>query len=100
MERKPNRPGLPEELSRRRLLQLSVAGAALLGSERVSAAAAQDAGSTPVDRLDEVTIDQLQAWMASGDETSRSITQKYLDRIAQRDGRLRSVLETNPDALA
>ena len=38
--------------------------------------------------------------MASGEETSRSITQKYLDRIAQRDGRVRSVLETNPDALA
>jgi amidase len=38
--------------------------------------------------------------MASGAETSRSITQKYLDRIGQRDGRLRSVLETNPDALA
>ena len=38
--------------------------------------------------------------MASGAETSRSVTQKYLDRIAQRDGRIRSVLETNPDALA
>jgi amidase len=38
--------------------------------------------------------------MASGAETSRSITQKYLDRIVQRDGRTRSVLETNPDALA
>ena len=100
MQRKPNGPGLPEELSRRRLLQLGVAGAALLGTERASAAAAPDAGFGPGDRLDEVTLDELQARMASGEETSRSITQKYLDRIAQRDGRLRSVLETNPDALA
>jgi amidase len=100
MERKPNGPGLPEELSRRRLLQLGVAGAALLRTERTSAAAAPDAGSASGDRLEEVTVDQLQAWMASGEETSRSITQKYLDRIAQRDGRVRSVLETNADALA
>src|SRR5262245_25466524 len=100
MERKPNGPGLPEEISRRRLLQLGVAGAALLGTERVAAAATPDAGSVSADRLDEVTVDQLQAWMASGEETSRSITQKYLDRIAQRGGRVRSVLETNPDAMA
>src|SRR5678815_1439633 len=100
MQRKPKGPGLPEELSRRRLLQLGVAGAALLGTGRVEAAAAPDAGSGPTERLDEVTIDELQARMANGEETSRSITQKYLDRIAQRDGRLRSVLETNPDALS
>jgi len=100
MQRKPNVPGLPEALSRRRLLQLGVAGTALLGTERVAAAATADAGPASADRLDEVTVDQLQAWMASGEETSRSIVQRYLDRIAQRDGRVRSVLETNPDALA
>ena len=102
MERKPNGPGLPEELSRRRLMQLGVAGAALLRAERASAApaAAPDAGPGPAGTLDEVGIDELQARMVSGEETSSSITQKYLDRIAQRDGRLRSVLETNPDALA
>jgi amidase len=59
-----------------------------------------DAGATDSGGLDEVGLEDLQARMASGAETSRSITQKYLDRIAQRDGRLRSVLETNPDALA
>src|SRR5262245_20597701 len=97
MQRKPKGP---EELSRRRLLQLGAAGAAFLGGERVLAASgsAPDAG-TP-GSLDEVGLDELQARMASGAETSRSITQSYLDRIAQRDGRIRSVLETNPDALA
>ncbi|HSP18759.1 MAG TPA: amidase [Myxococcaceae bacterium] len=105
MERTPKGPGVLESVSRRRLLQLGVAGAALLARE---SGAAPDGGSTdggalaPVTAgsLDEVTLDALQAWMASGEETSRSITQKYLDRIAQRDGRVRSVLEINPDALA
>src|SRR6516225_2599714 len=88
------------EVSRRGLLQLGVVGAALLGRKSAGATAgnAPDAGAAS--GLDEVTLDELQARMASGEETSRSITQKYLDRIAQRDGRLRSVLETNPDALA
>ena len=101
MQPKPKGPVLPEEFSRRRLLQLGAAGAALLRAERVAAASsnAPDAGASP-GSLDEVGLDELQARMASGAETSRSITQKYLDRIAQRDGRIRSVLETNPDALA
>ena len=99
MQRKPD--GVPGELSRRRLLQLGAAGAAFLGARRASAAAASpDAGTGEAGSLDEVGLDELQARMASGAETSRSITQKYLDRIAQRDGRLRSVLETNPEALA
>src|SRR5690348_7902627 len=102
MQRKPNGPGVPEELSRRRLLQLGAAGAAFLGARTAAAAPATpaDAGATESAALDEVGLDDLQARMVSGAETSRSITQKYLDRIAQRDGRLRSVLETNPDALA
>ncbi|HZX40825.1 MAG TPA: amidase family protein, partial [Myxococcaceae bacterium] len=100
MQRKGNGPALLDALSRRRLLQLGVAGAALLGGERVTAAPAGGADAGAGDSLDESTVDALQARMASGEETSRSITQKYLDRIARRDGRLRSVLETNPDALA
>jgi amidase len=68
--------------------------------ERVAAAPASAPDAGAGGSLDESTIDELQARMASGEETSRSITQKYLDRIGQRDARLRSVLETNPDALA
>ncbi len=100
MQRKVKGPGLLEDLSRRRLLQLGVAGAALLGRDGVSAAPAGQPDAGAGSSLDEATLDDLQARMASGEETSRSITQKSLDRIAQRDGRLRSVLETNPDALA
>ncbi len=102
MQRKADGPGVREELSRRRLLQLGVVGTALLSARGAAAAspASADAGAGEAGSLDEVGLDELQARMASGAETSRSITQKYLDRIAQRDGRLRSVLETNPEALA
>jgi amidase len=53
--------------------------------------------------LEEATIADLQQRMQSGSETSRSLVEKYLARIEAIDRRgpaLRSVLETNPDALA
>jgi amidase len=53
--------------------------------------------------LEESTIADLQQRMQSGRETSRSLVEQYLARIEAIDRRgpaLRSVLETNPDALA
>ena len=53
--------------------------------------------------LDEITIADLQAGMASGKFTARSITEKYLARIEEIDKQgpaLNSVIEVNPDALA
>ena len=53
--------------------------------------------------LDEITVAELQDGMKSGKYTSRSITQKYLDRIAAIDRSgpaLNSVIELNPDALS
>ena len=53
--------------------------------------------------LEEATIADLQAGMAAGRMTARSITKLYLDRITALDRKgptLRHVLETNPDALA
>jgi amidase len=53
--------------------------------------------------LNEVTIDDLQKRMQSGQITSRAITQKYLDRISAIDKngpKLNSVIELNPDALS
>jgi len=52
--------------------------------------------------LDEATIADLQQKMQSGRESARSLAEKYLARIASIDRArpaLRSVLETNPDAL-
>jgi len=53
--------------------------------------------------LEEATLADLQAAMAAGRMTARSITQQYLNRIAELDRKgptLRHVLETNPDALS
>ena len=53
--------------------------------------------------LDEITVAELQEGMKSGKFTARSITEKYLARIEAVDAQgpaLRSVIETNPEALA
>src|SRR5512132_4413041 len=53
--------------------------------------------------LDELTIADLQKKMVSGEETARSLAEKYIARIEALDRRgpaLRSVLEVNPDAVA
>ncbi|MDE0183528.1 MAG: amidase [Caldilineaceae bacterium] len=50
--------------------------------------------------LSEVTVVQLQDDMAAGARTSAGICEGYLAAIAALDGDLRSVIETNPDALA
>jgi len=49
--------------------------------------------------LSETTIDRLQELMASGELTSRAITEWCLDRIAAVDPMLGSIIETNPEAL-
>ncbi len=100
-------------IDRRRFIGTSVAGgaAAALGAAACAPDAPQGAGvdgdagaagAVPPFELDEATVADLQAAMEAGDRTARSITQLYLDRIASLDGRgpeLRSVIETNPEAL-
>lgn len=56
----------------------------------------------PTDGVVEASIGDLQARMASGEATSQSLTQDYLDRIAavdQAGPSINSVLALNPDAL-
>lgn len=53
--------------------------------------------------LNEITIDELQKKMQSGEYTSRAITQLYLDRIDAIDKKgpaINAVIELNPDALS
>ncbi len=53
--------------------------------------------------LNEVTIDELQQKMKSGELSAEKITQLYLDRIAAIDKsgpKINAVIELNPDALA
>jgi amidase len=57
----------------------------------------------PPFELEEVTLAALQQGLRTGKYTSRRLCQAYLTRIEQVDGRgptLRSVIETNPEALA
>src|ERR671914_137959 len=52
--------------------------------------------------LEEATLAEMQAWMASGRYTSRRLTELYLQRIANLDRSglaLQSIAEINPDAL-
>tara|TARA_Y100000590_G_scaffold413427_2_gene509254 strand:+ start:1225 stop:2862 length:1638 start_codon:yes stop_codon:yes gene_type:complete len=52
--------------------------------------------------LDETTVDELQQSMESGEGSARLITELYLGRIEELDRQgpeLRSIIETNPDAL-
>ena len=49
--------------------------------------------------FNEITIDELQQKMVSGELSSVEISQKYLDRINLVDTVLKSVIELNPDAL-
>ena len=56
----------------------------------------------PPFELEEMTVDDLQAGMASGQWSATEITEMYLGRIAAIDRQgptLRSIIETNPDAL-
>jgi amidase len=75
---------------------------ALAGAREVVRSAATPGEVKPFE-LDEVTIADLEAGMASGKFSARSITEKYLARIEEIDKQgpaLNSVIEVNPDALA
>jgi amidase len=57
----------------------------------------------PAASIEEITISEVQARLASGTTTSRQLVETYLSRIDTIDRRgptLRSVIEINPDALA
>jgi amidase len=79
------------------------AGAAALTA---GARAAGDTAASPADvpafELEEATLSDLQRRMDKGELSARRLTEVYLDRIARLDREgpeLRSVIETNPEAL-
>ena len=99
-----------EPLDRRAFLShAAVLGAAAAGGVRLPdvgpAAPRSVTGSTSAPagfELEEVTVAELQAGMASGRYTARRIVEQYLERIAAMDrtgASLHAILETNPDAL-
>jgi len=99
-------------LSRRHFIGLGAAGGALaLAGGSVACGTPDDparlgggasASNVAPFELDEVCISELQDGMGSGRWTARRITELYLERIEEIDRNgptLRSIIETNPDAL-
>jgi amidase len=80
-------------------------GASATASAGVVSTGSPDAAGrfrAPAFELEELTIQQLQDGMRSGRWTARSLAEAYLGRIEAMDRAgpaLRSVIETNPDAL-
>jgi len=96
------------KIDRRTLFRYGAAGAAVAAggpaARMVSAPAASPEAPPPAPfELEEDSIADLQGRLASGRETARSLTEKYLARIESLDQKgpaLRAVLEINPDALS
>ena len=81
----------------------SLTVAACASPKKEESAAASTETFTDEFELNEATIGDLQKRMQSGQATSESITQLYLDRIEAVDKkgpRLNAVIEINPDALS
>ena len=100
---------MTKHIGRRDFLRYGAIGGAIglaaraTGRWRVEAAAKPGKTAASAVALEEATIDSLQDQMKAGTLTARRLTQAYLDRIEALDRKgpaLRSVIETNPEALA
>jgi len=87
-----------EKQNRREFLQLGAAGVAALSVMKHTNANDVFKSDTN-EELIEVTVGELQAKMKSGELSAKKLVEKYLERIKDIDPQLRSVVETNPDAL-
>jgi len=90
------------DLSRRDFLHASVAGGLVAALPRRRTDGRTDGRAVDVE-LEEATVADLQAAMASGATTSAALCAAYLQRIEAIDRTgptLRAVIETNPEAIA
>ena len=103
------KPVSKSPFSRRAFLRYGAVGGAIavarpeIASARPEKAAIPERPGLEPFELDEATIADLQKRMQSGQDSARSIAEKYMARIEAMDRKgpgLRSVLEVNPDALA
>ncbi|MCY1721130.1 amidase [Prolixibacteraceae bacterium Z1-6] len=90
-------------MKRRSFFKTTALGGSVLAVSGISACATENAKDTnedPADfELNEITVQELQLKMESGELTSETICKKYLDRIVLVDPLLNSIIELNPDAL-
>lgn len=82
-------------MKRRQFIQLATVTSLAASVTKVSA---EIPNSNLQTDLTEVTIGDLQTKMQSGQMTAQDITLKYLQKIKEVDGKINSVIETNPDA--
>ncbi|HXH71175.1 MAG TPA: amidase [Pyrinomonadaceae bacterium] len=87
-----------EKQNRREFLQLGAAAVAALSVMKNTDAKDVFKSDTNGELL-EITIGELQAKMNSGEISAKKLVEKYLERIKDIDPKIRSVIETNPDAL-
>lgn len=79
---------------------ISGSALALTGAAACTSETKQEEEINLVDfEFNEITVDELQEKMESGELTSVEISKKYLARIEKIDPFLKSVIELNPDAL-
>jgi len=93
-----NRATCFHEVDRRDFIG-ALTGAAI-GSQSRGAGEAKSRPKGKAFRLEEATIPELQRRMKSGELSAESITRLYIDRIKELNGRLKAILEINPEALA
>lgn len=96
-------------MNRRTFVHSTVVGSVALVSARITSAkesadpSSLNVTSPPASELDELTVSELQAGMASGKYSAHSLTRKYFDRIEAIDKHgpaINSVIELNLDALS
>jgi amidase len=88
-------------MKRRDFLHTTAAGCVLAIVQPASAFETPAVAPSPAFELDELTITELQQGLQSGKYSSRSLVEKYADRIDDIDKKgptLRSIIELNPDA--
>ena len=102
----PDHPDNAGSLSRRSFVGAAIAGAVVARHGAFDVADSNAPQTKPVQlpafALDELTIDDLQARLRSGTDTSRSLVQQYLarvDALDQRGPAINAVIELNVDAL-
>jgi amidase len=87
-----------EKQNRREFLQLGAASVAAVSLMKNTDAKDVFKSDTNEELL-EITVTELQTKMRSGEISAKKLVEKYLERIKDIDPQLRSVIETNPDAL-
>jgi len=95
-----NRLHLDHSITRRRFIGTTASGSAALLTGGLTFLLRQSASATGGFDFVEATIPQLQAAMASGQLTSRDLTQGYIRRMQSLNPTLNAVIEVNPNAIA